>query len=410
MKYHARTLERDILKRMDSPKAVFILGARQVGKTTLLRHLMEALSPEHSLYFDIELPRNLELFSGPIESILALLRYSRGDSTGRTYVFLDEIQYLEDFSKTVKLFTDHYHEEFKLVMTGSSSLMIKHQFRESLVGRKDIFTLYPLSFSEYCRFTGHDAIATELETASFSRHSPLLSIHGEIEELLADYSVFGGYPEIAMLTDREDRARLLSEIVSSYVLKDIRHILKVEKLSELNRLITSLAHNLGKEINLSELAREVGLHRDTLQKYLLGLEESYIIGTVRPFHNNYEKEMRKMPKVYFIDPGIRNMLVNDLSALQQRKDRGELAENLFFGHLLRNCGVTTQIRYWKTKSGAEVDFVVSEDGRIEAWEVKYGPGAGKHFQSFTNLYPEARCRVARYKYEYHEGEVPLWWV
>lgn len=410
MEYFARALEKDIINSMDSPKAIFILGARQVGKTTLLKRLMEHVGTENSLYFDIEHPRNLEIFSGSLESIIAFLRFSSPKPKGKTYVFLDEIQYLDDFSKTVKLFADHYHEEFKLVMTGSSSLLIKHQFKESLVGRKEIFTLYPLSFSEFCLFRGQDKIAAELERGDLSRNNPLLSLRGEMEQLMAEYATFGGFPEVARLSGYEDRSRLLNEIVSSYILKDIRHILNIEKLSELNRLIKNLAYNSGKEINVSELARDVGLHRETLQKYLLGLEESYIISLIRPFHNNFEKEMRKMPKIYFIDTGIRNMLVNDLSPLDQRQDRGELAENVFFLNLLRNSRVTTQIMYWKTKRGAEVDFVVKEDGVIDAYEVKYGSSTQNHFQSFLKLYPEARCRMVRYQYEYHEDELPLWWM
>ncbi|MCD8480722.1 MAG: DUF4143 domain-containing protein [Candidatus Cloacimonetes bacterium] len=244
----------------------------------------------------------------------------------------------------------------------------------------------------------------------FSKNSPLLALRSELNTLLADYAVFGGFPEVAVLSGYEAKSKLLNEIVSSYILKDIRHILKIEKLSELNRLIKNLAYNTGKEVNISELARDVGLHRETLHKYLIGLEESYIISLVRPFHNNFEKEMRKMPKVYFIDTGIRNMLVNNLSPLDQRPDKGELVESIFFANLLRNSHVTTRIMYWKTKNAGEVDFVVSEDGRINAFEVKYGADTKNHFRSFLNLYPKATCKMVRYLYEYAEDELPLWWI
>lgn len=405
-----RTLEKDIIKGLESPKAIFILGARQVGKTTLLKRLMTHVGRENSLYFDIEFPRNLEIFSGSLESIIAFLRYSKPNPAGVTYVFLDEIQYLSDFSRTVKLFTDHYSKEFKLVMSGSSALMIKHQFRESLVGRKLVYVLYPLDFAEYCLFSGHEKIAAELDHGILSRHSPLLSMRSELSQLLADYAVFGGFPEVALRSGYEDRTRFLNEIVSAYILKDIRHILSIEKLSELNRLIKNLAHNTGKEINISELARDVGLHRETLQRYLVGLEESYIISLIRPFHSSFEKEMRKMPKAYFIDTGIRNMLVESFSPLEHRQDRGELVENIFFMNLLRNSYVTTRISYWKTKHGSEIDFVVSKDENLEAYEVKYGTSTKNHFRSFLALYPQAKCRMIRYEYEYHEVDLPLWWM
>ena len=408
MNYIKRELELAIINRWESGKAIFILGARQVGKTTLLKHLMEVVGRENSLYYDIELPENLETFSGTVESILSRLRFDRLKESGKTYVFLDEIQYLKDFSKMIKIFTDHYAEEFKFVMTGSSSLMIKHQFRESLVGRKEIFTLYPLSFAEFCLFKGEPKIADAVREKAIGPDNPLWLIRSRMESLLAEYTVYGGFPEVAVQPNGSRKKQLLNEIVSAYILKDIKHILQIEKIGELNRLIRNLAMSIGKEVNVSELGRNVGLHHETIKKYLMTLEESFIISTIRPFYVQLDKELRKMPKVYLIDMGIRNMLLNDFSDLQTRTDRGELVENVFYMNLLRGKQVTTEIKYWRTKQGSEIDFVVKEDGDLAAYEVKYAEDNSNHFRSFQNAYPSAHCHMVRYRYSYKEGELPLW--
>jgi len=137
MTYYKRTIEQKLLSSMQNSKAIFVLGPRQVGKTTLIKHLMEAVGPENSLYYDVELRENLEAFSGNLESLLAKLRFDKKSKNGKTYICLDEIQNVTDFSKTVKLLVDHHSDEFKLILTGSSSALIKKQFEESLVGRKE---------------------------------------------------------------------------------------------------------------------------------------------------------------------------------------------------------------------------------------------------------------------------------
>lgn len=408
MNYIERELERPIKDRLGSGKALFILGARQVGKTTLLKHLMEEVGSDYSLYYDIELPENLETFSGSVENILARLRFDRLKQTGKTYVFLDEIQYLKDFSKMIKIFVDHHAGEFQFVMTGSSSLLIKHQFGESLVGRKEIVILYPLSFAEFCLFRGEPKIADKIRENSIVPDNPLWQIASKMEGLIAEYTVFGGFPEVVAQPNGKLKAELLNEIVSSYIIKDIKHILQIEKIGEFNRLIRNLAGSIGKEVNVSALGRNVGLHQETIKKYIMTLEESFIISTIRPYYAQLDKELRKLPKVYMIDTGIRNMLLNDFGDLQVRMDRGELIENVFYMNLLRGKSVTTEVKYWRTKQGGEIDFVVKEDGALAAYEVKFGDDKSNHFRSFLNAYPEARCRMVRYKYRYKDGELPLW--
>lgn len=409
MNYIERELERKLIPRLDNPKALFILGARQVGKTTLLKRLMEHLGTGRSLYFDLEEPASLSLFSSDLDRVLTRLRFDRLDPTERTYIFIDEIQYLNDFSKTVKILVDHHSDEFKLVMTGSSSLLIKQQFSESLAGRKEVLILHPLTFGEFCNFKNEGKIARELGTELDPARNPLLSMTGKLEALMEEYIVYGGFPEVVLLEKPQLKIELLNEIVSSYLIKDIRHILQIEKLQEFNKLLRVLASSIAKEMNISELSRNVGLHRESVQKYLMALEESFIIGTITPFYSNLDKELRKMPKVYMADTGLRNMLINDFRALESRPDRGELVENGFYLSLVQARELTSKIHYWKTKQGNEIDFVLKSQDGITAFEVKYGSSNQNYFSTFRRAYPESNCFTVRYHYQQKPGELPLWY-
>ena len=409
MAYIERELEKKIIPLLEGKRGLFILGARQVGKTTLLKRLMNLVGREKSLYYDLEIPSNLAIFSRPIEAMVARLRLDRGQNTERTFVFLDEVQYAGDLSKTLKIMVDHYSEEFKFVMTGSSALQIKHNFSESLVGRKEIMVLHPLSFAEFCLFKGEDKIAPYLNLP-LSENNPLLTLTDRLEALLGEYIIYGGFPEVVNQSGKKRKIELLNDIVSSYVLKDIKHILRLEKIQELNKMIALLARSIGKEINISELSRNVGLHRETVDKYLITLEESFIISILRPFTSNLEKELRKMPKIYLTDTGIRNMLSNNFSELDTRADRGELVENLLYLNLFRNKELTASLGYWKTKGGKEVDFVTEDGGIIHAYEVKYSQAKASDFGSFRKSYPQAECSTVRFNYRYKHGELPLWQI
>ncbi len=409
MAYIERELEKEIIPRLEEERAIFILGARQVGKTTLLKRLMEVVGRHRSLYYDLEIPSNLEIFSSPIETMVARFQLDREPGSGRTFIFLDEAQYAGDLSKTLKILVDHHGDEFKFVLTGSSALQIKHQFSESLVGRKEIMVLHPLSFAEFCLFKGEEKIVPYLDLPP-TKNNPLLTLTDRLEALLGEYIIFGGFPDVVNQDGKKRKIELLNDIVSSYVLKDIKHILRLEKIQELNRMIRFLAWSIGKEINISELSRNVGLHRETVDKYLLTLEESFIISILRPFTSNLDKELRKMPKIYLTDTGIRNMLANNFNELDRRADRGELVENLFYLNLHRNKQLTASIGYWKTKEGKEVDFVKEDGGDIHAYEVKYGQGKSAGFSSFKKTYPEAKCSTVRFKYRAKQGELPLWHI
>ncbi len=407
MTYFKRTLESKLLKSLDNNKAIFILGPRQVGKTTLIKHIIDVVGLENSLYYDIDLQQNLEVFSGNLEAILARLRFDKKTKTGKTYVFIDEIQNVADFSKTIKLLVDHHNEEFKLILTGSSSALIKKQFEESLAGRKEEHILYPLSFPEFCRFKGENKISDLLEDGyKHEKNNPLNLMTGKMKNLESEYMTFGGYPEVVLSKNAIEKAEILNDLVSSYIIKDIKHLFRIEKIEQFNKLIVNLAVNTGKEINLQNLSREIGLHRETLHNYLMVLEASYIISTITPFFSNKNKEINKMPKAYFIDTGIRNKLINNMNNPETRSDRGELYENYVFLNLLHKKDVLTEIKYWKNKYQQEIDFVVERNSTIKAYEVKFGDDTGNHFTAFNQAYPSAACFFVRFNYKYKVTDLP----
>ena len=407
MPYIKRTLEDKLIHSLENSHAIFILGPRQVGKTTLLKRLMERVGMTNSLYYDMEMMNYNAVFSGSLEGIISLLRHDRKSTEGRTFVFVDEIQTIRDFSKTTKLLVDHYSEEFKFILTGSSSTLIKSQFQESLVGRKEEHVLYPLSFAEFCRFKGEVKIADLLEQDyQHERYNPLHQVKDKMEHLMSEYMVWGGYPAVVLQSDKLSKAEILNDLVSSYILKDIRHIFRVERPDQLNKLVRNLAVNTGKEINLQKLSGEIGLRSETVKSYLIGLESSYIIATITPFFTNKNKEQRKMPKAYFLDTGIRNMLINSFNPPDNRTDRGELWENTVFLNLLHKANVLTTIQYWKSKAKQEIDFVVDQNGDITAYEVKYGNDRQNHFAAFTRAYPQAKCFMVRFDYTFQEDELP----
>ncbi len=409
MPYYHRSLEPALIAELDSAQAMFIMGPRQVGKTTLLKHLMEIIGRQSCLFYDIERPQDLELFSGGFDNVLARLRMARVDAGRKTYVLIDEIQYLDDFSQIIKLLVDHHANEFKLIMTGSSSALIRRQFKESLVGRKKEFTLYPLNFEEFCRFKNESSIAGLLASGYVhSESNPLNSMNIRMKQLLREYMQFGGYPRVVLEESLLGKAELLSDIVSSYVLKDIRHLFRIEKLDQFNQLIRVLSTSIGKEFSLQSLSQTIGLHRDTLKSYILVLESAYIIHTLRPFFNNPGKELRKMPKLYFIDLGIRNCLLRDYREPEVRPDAGELFENCVFLNLLHKQNALSEMKYWKSKNYQEVDFVRIENTQITAYEVKLGKDRQNHFRSFQALYPESECYTVRYDYNYAPDDLPAW--
>jgi uncharacterized protein len=396
MNYIRRNIEAKLLSYISNERALFILGARQVGKTTLMLRMREIVGESNSLFFDLENPEHLSMLSRDVNEVLRFVQLHRPHQTGRIYVFIDEIQYLDDFSHTIKYLVDHHSEQFKLIMSGSSSLQIKKSFTESLVGRKDVVDIYPLSFAEFCRFRGEDQLSDAIVDLTPELYTTLPVAHGKLQRLITEYCTYGAYPRVVLSERMSDKIELLRDITNSYILKDVKHLFRIEKLDQFNLLLRYLAINLGKELNIRAISNTVGLYWETVQKHVLALSEAYIIEIVRPFFKNLTTEIRKMPKVYFLDMGTRNSIMNDFNTLDMRPDRGEVFENFVYLQLFYGMSILSEIKFWKTRSGQEIDFIVTDNSNIKAYEVKYGESTKNNFQAFSAVYPDAKCTFVRY--------------
>ena len=355
-----RHITSHLLKRLSDKKALVLMGSRQVGKTTLLKHILPKSSEVLWLSGDESDVR--ALFEAPTSSRLkALFGKSK-------IVVIDKAQRIEDVGIKLKLICDHI-PEVKLLATGSSSFELANKISESLAGRKWEFQLYPLSYQE------------------------LSDEHGQLEEqrLLYHRLVYGSYPEVVIHPG--DEIALLREITSSVLYKDILSLDGIKNSDKLERLLQSLAYQIAGMVSYHELGQMCGLDQKTVERYINILEQAYIVFRVGSYSSNLRNELKKSRKVYFFDNGIRNAVIADFRPAEMRTDIGQLWENYLMAErrkLLNNHGKMTTCRFWRTSQKQEIDLVEISDGRIDAYEFKWSPHAKpRGVKTFCAAYPES---------------------
>lgn len=376
--YIHRTLERELLKYLGKREILAIVGPRQSGKTTLLRHLYEGL--KGAVFLDFEDRRTLELFTEDLPSFIEL------HVKGNRYLFIDEFQYAQDGGKSLKLIYDHH--PVKIVLSGSSASGLSIHGIKHLVGRIFVFTLFPFSFGE---FLGHrDArLLGLLEKGSVLSAAMVKRIMPHFQE----FCLYGGYPRVVLSDDTEEKRTVLRNIYNTYFLKEIKEILQLPEDYKLSRLIQALALQAGNIMNYNELGSISGFSYQELKRHLNILEKTFICQQYRPFFTNRRTELAKAPKVFFMDTGFRNAVVWDFQPIAGRADKGALYENFVASELMKKGA---EPRYWRTKSKAEVDFVVESRGSVVPIEVKSGlkrAQTTKSFQSFLSKYKPKKSIV-----------------
>jgi len=373
---------------LDDPEAIIIFGSRQVGKTTLLKIIMESLKSRGNVfYLDLEEARNLEIVERGPDNLIEYLSYIGASFNKKNYIFLDEIHYMKNPSKFIKLVVDHYSDKIKIICTGSSTLGIKMKFQDAFVGRKLIFTLYPLSFREFLIFKGKKTFADSLPVQPFDQEKD--ATHFFKEDLLRYYNeflIFGGYPRVVLENSFEKKGKFLGEIVNSYIYKDIRSLFSIGDITKFNNLVKILASQIGSLINVSELASAIGISRVTVLNYISILENSFVLSLVRPYSKNLRIEVRKANKIYWLDNGVRNYLIGDLSPSLSRSDIGLLLENCIFGGLIKRKKEAENIFFWRTKDGTEVDFIYQRGSKILPIEVKFQARSHRGLMSFIKRF------------------------
>ena len=386
---------------------IVLLGARQVGKTSIMHILIDSLLKVEKVernrvfYFDLEDMNLLEIVNRGVEEFLAFLAASGADLKERCFIFLDEIQYMENPSNFLKILVDH-HKEISVVVSGSSSFSIRNKFKDSLAGRKRIFKIYPLDFGEFLEFKDRGDLAGFLNAGDWEKARFFESNYIRYHE---EYVIFGGLPRISLLPTKEEKVEYLKDVVNSYIKKDIKDLFRIDNPYAFNRVIKLLALHAGNSLNFANLTTICGISRHTFERYLFILESSFILKLINPFYSNKIKEVAKMSKLYFMDTGIRNIIVGDLNSLEGRRDSGSLVENSVFLMLLTMKAPLEEIYYWRTKAGAEMDFVLKGEGEsLRGYEVKYRPFTKakitRSTRSFINEYsPALTCICTRNFYQ-----------
>src|SRR3989338_7800213 len=360
-KIYRRKVVDEIVKYLKSKEVIVIYRSRQVGKTSLLKYLIENHLKKNVYYFDLELPNLLELCNQGAESVLKYLIQKGAEENQKIFLLIDEIQYMDDPTKFLKIMHDHY-PNIKLLVSGSSTFEIKKKFKESLVGRTVNFEVYPLSFEEFLMFKGKNYKINKENTDA---------INAELIRFAEEYIKFGGYPKIVLENSEEKKQIYLSQIISTYIRKDIRDIGHIRNISSFNKLLEILASQSGQLINVLELSNTLKINRETILEYLDLLENTFIIKRITPFHKNLRSELSKNPKVFFLDTGMMHLLwLKEFPKVVF----GNVFESFVFLELMK---LNQKINFWRTTNKQEVDFII-KNKELYAVEVKY------NFQNLDN--------------------------
>jgi uncharacterized protein len=359
MKFNRKQSISDSLR----PKRVLIVyGPRRVGKTTLLNQYLSTQTDKKILSVIGDDSSVREVFA--TEKLSAMIAFA----TPYDIIAIDEAQYVPAIGLGLKMLIDHFPEK-TFIATGSSSFELGNQIGEPLTGRHFSLTLLPLAQSE-------------LHIGTFSANAAL-----------EDNLVYGSYPEVLATKDTTEKVRILNELISSYLYKDVLALEKIKSPELLRDITRMLAYQIGQEVSMNEIA--VALHMDvkTVGRYLDLLEKMFIIKKARGFSRNLRNEISKKARYYFLDNGIRNAVINQFSPLALRNDQGALWENFCFMELVKKDVLAEQnsvFYFWRTHQGQEIDIIQEHAGTIIGYECKWGTKKSvKPPRLFMESYPAA---------------------
>jgi uncharacterized protein len=357
-----RKIEETIEKLLANQRKIIVLyGARQVGKTTLIRKVIEKfqgkvlfVNADEQLYNETLSSRDFAKFNGMVE--------------GYDLLFIDEAQRITDIGINLKILHDNL-ASLKIIVTGSSSLDLANRVNEPLTGRIITNKLFPVSISEWQENAGLNDFSTSLK--------------------LEEFLLFGMYPEVFSYQNFNQKIKYLDDLCKSYLYKDILSLANIKYPEKLNQLLKLLAYQVGQLVSLQELSTTLQIHREALLNYILLLEKSFVIFRLPGFSRNLRKEVVKMDKIYFYDTGIRNALINNFSSIQLRNDKGQLWENFLMAERMKSNAYNDRIAnsyFWRTYTGAELDLVEEKEGLLYGHQFKWGSKIAKAPVSWTDNY------------------------
>ena len=361
MKY-IRTIFNDLLENIGKKPILVLYGARQVGKTTLIKLIMSKF--DKTLYLQGDDIKEAGLLEGKSAKELQTI------VSGYDLVVIDEAQRIKNIGTVLKLIADNV-DSARVIATGSSSFELANKLSEPLTGRNRKFYLYPLSIKELT--TAYGVI--------------------DVKKQLEDYMTFGMYPQIVNASSREEKALLIKELAGDYLFKDLFLFGDIRNSFSFEKLVKLLALQVGSEVSYVELAKEAEISRETVLNYIKLLEQAFIIFRLTPLYTNKTKEINKSHKIYFYDTGIRNALIGNSDPLDIRPDKGAIFENFFISEKIKErlySGRNTDIHFWRNRKGAEIDFIESDraGNNIIAYECKWKEKISAP-ASFKSSYPKA---------------------
>lgn len=362
---YVRTLTSTIEKRLDSGKAIVLIGPRQVGKTTLLESILRT---RDFLFLNGDDPSTRAMLNQPnTEQIRSIIgRYK--------YVFIDEAQRIEGIGLTMKIITDRF-KDVQLIASGSSSFDLRNMINEPLTGRKWEYQLYPISWEEYEYHHGY--------------------VHAE--QNLENRLLYGFYPDV--LNHPGDEVNVLRNLVNSYLYKDILAYSDIRKPEVLDKLVQALALQIGSEVNYTELSQLVGVDKNTVSRYIDILKQGYIIFSLSSFSRNVRNEIKTSKKIYFYDNGVRNMVIGNFNPVETRSDKGALWENFLIAERIKQISYKqslSRVYFWRTKQQQEVDFVEENAGKVSGFEFKWRGGSTKKLpKTFVDAYDASSVVIHR---------------
>lgn len=347
-------------------KALVIYGSRQVGKTTLLKSFLARTKLRYKLDSGDNI-RVREVFGS--EDADRISAYAEGYDL----IAVDEANRIENIGMGLKMLMD-IRSSLRVIATGSSSFELAGQVGEPLTGRKRTIVMFPISQMELAR--------------GRNRH--------ELREDLPERLVLGSYPEVLTAGPRKEKIAVLQELVDSYLLKDILELERVKGSKVLLDLLRLLAFQIGGEVSLSELGGRLGLDCKTVGRYLDLLEKSFVVFELRGYSGNLRNEIRSKSKYFFFDNGVRNAVIANFNGMELRDDAGKLWENFLAAERLKTqayAGIRSNNYFWRTWTGAEVDWVEEREGRLHGFEFKYSSAKAKIPKAFLEAYPSAKTEV-----------------
>jgi hypothetical protein len=355
-----------VLNTISPAKVVIVLGARRTGKTVLLKKISEEVN-EPFLFLNGEDFSTIDLLERrTVNNYKSLLG-------NRKILFIDEAQKIPDIGMKLKLMVDEIND-LKIIITGSSAFDIIGKAGEPLTGRKTTLKLFPLSEKELFDFE---------------------SIIDQKDNLLRRL-VYGNYPELYFLKNENEKALYLKELINSYLLKDILSLDNIKNSGKIINLLRLLAYQVGSEVSLNELARQLQLSRNTIEKYLDLLSKVFVLFKLEGFSRNLRKEISKSSKWYFYDNGIRNTLIANFNPLNLRNDTGQLWENYIISERMKYQEYNNMIvnnYFWRTYDQQEIDLIEERDGNLFAYEMKWNMGSSKLPAAWKKAYPDSEYKI-----------------